>query len=58
VISCTSKLVSLGCGGGNSYFGFKYTKNYGIETDKDYPFTSGSTGITGECKYDKSKVAF
>lgn len=41
MISCTSKLVSLGCGGGNSFFGFKYTKNYGIESEKSYPFTSG-----------------
>lgn len=50
--------MSYGCGGGNSYFGFKYTKNYGIESEKSYPYTSGYDGVTGVCKYDKSKVVF
>jgi hypothetical protein len=36
---------------------FDYTHNNGIETFKDYPYTSGG-GATGSCKFDKSKVVF
>jgi C1A family cysteine protease len=49
--------VDLGCNGGNTESAFEYVVSAGgIQTEKDYPYTSG-TGRTGTCLFDKSKVA-
>lgn len=46
-----------GCNGGNTETAYAYVhKAGGIETSKDYPYTSGG-GNTGVCKFDASKVA-
>jgi len=54
VTSCTSYLIAGGCNGGNTEKGFDYAKA-GLETDADYPYTSGAAGVTGSCKADSSK---
>jgi C1A family cysteine protease len=46
-----------GCNGGNTETAYGYVKGAGgIETERNYPYTSGG-GSTGRCKFDSSKVA-
>jgi len=46
-----------GCNGGNTETAFTYVHRAGgIETNKNYPYTSG-TGITGICKFKKGMQA-
>lgn len=46
-----------GCNGGNTETAFRYVASCGgIQTEADYPYTSG-TGRTGTCKFDATKVA-
>jgi len=46
-----------GCNGGNTETAYQYVKGAGgIESNQDYPYTSGG-GRTGRCKFAKSKVA-
>jgi Papain family cysteine protease len=49
---------SYGCDGGWTDSAFKYVKNYGLETDLAYPYTSGSTSpyVAGTCAYSASKT--
>jgi C1A family cysteine protease len=52
IVSCDR--TSQGCNGGWTESAYKYVANAGgIETDKDYPYTSGR-GVTGSCKADSS----
>lgn len=44
-----------GCNGGDTITAYKYVQKKGIETEKDYPYTSGG-GRTGLCKYSESDV--
>lgn len=47
-----------GCNGGDTLTAYQYVKKAGgIETEKDYPYTSGNSGRTGICKFSKEKVA-
>jgi C1A family cysteine protease len=47
--------TSYGCNGGWTEHAYKYVKGIGgIETEKDYPYTSGN-GVTGKCHADDSK---
>ena len=49
---------SFGCDGGMPEWGFSYvSQTGGIETEADYPYTSGTSGVTGTCASDKSKYA-
>lgn len=49
--------VDQGCNGGNTETAYQYVqKAGGIETNANYPYTSG-TGITGQCKFSSSKIA-
>lgn len=53
ITQCDS--TSYGCNGGWTEHAYKYVKNAGgIETEKDYPYTS-SNGVTGKCHSDSSK---
>ena len=52
LVSCDT--VSSGCNGGYQSSAFSYLKKHGQELESDYPYTS-ETGVSGRCKYDKSK---
>ena len=55
VTSCTEyKFGAGGCNGGFTENAFDYA-NDGLERDKNYPYTSGSAGVTGTCHSDSSK---
>jgi len=46
-----------GCNGGNTETAYQYVKSAGgIETESDYPYTSGG-GSTGSCKFESSRIA-
>merc|ERR1712130_666974 len=46
-----------GCNGGNTETAYEYVKSAGgIESERDYPYTSGG-GSTGSCKFQSSKIA-
>jgi len=54
VSSCTPYIFGGGCNGGFTENAFDYMEN-GVETDANYPYTSGTAGVTGSCKADSSK---
>lgn len=35
-----------------------YVEFYGIESNADYPYTSGETGFDGTCTEDREKTVF
>lgn len=49
--------VDQGCNGGNTETAYGYVKKAGgIESNSNYPYTSGS-GITGRCKFNSADIA-
>lgn len=44
-----------GCNGGDLPTAYSYVNGAGLETEEDYPYTSG-TGKTGRCSVDSSKL--
>jgi len=55
ITSCDK--VDGGCNGGWPYRAYNYVKSAGgMELGKDYPYTSGTSGQTGVCKFVSSKV--
>jgi cysteine peptidase B len=55
VIQCSGDEGNMGCNGGEPDWAFKWViANGGIDSNADYPYTSGS-GNTGDCKTDKLK---
>ena len=52
--SCSSSYGNGGCNGGWYYYAWDYTKTYAQESESNYPYTSGSFGVTGSCKYNAS----
>eukprot|EP00463_Aulacantha_scolymantha_P000693 TRINITY_DN1429_c0_g1_i1.p1 TRINITY_DN1429_c0_g1~~TRINITY_DN1429_c0_g1_i1.p1 ORF type:complete len:227 (-),score=43.75 TRINITY_DN1429_c0_g1_i1:216-896(-) len=57
IVSCDTKGGDYGCNGGFPYGAYEYLiKAGGIETEQDYPYTSGS-GDSGTCKFDVSKFS-
>merc|ERR1719399_1729472 len=53
--TCTYRNIIVGgCNGGNTGPAYTYLES-GIETDADYPYTSGARGVTGTCEADSSK---
>jgi len=56
VTSCTQYILAAvgGCAGGKPETGYTYAEG-GLETDADYPYTSGDKGVTGTCQSDPSK---
>eukprot|EP01084_Bolivina_argentea_P187408 322819_1 len=54
VTSCTHYVFGGGCNGGFTENAFEYMEA-GVELDSDYPYTSGTAGVTGSCKSDSSK---
>jgi len=53
IVSCDT--VDQGCNGGDLPTAYAYVKEKGIETEKDYPYTSGN-GNTGTCKFKEADV--
>ena len=52
ITSCDG--TSFGCNGGWTESAYKYVqKAGGLAQEKDYPYTSGSNGVTGSCKENK-----
>lgn len=46
-----------GCNGGDTPTAYAYVKSAsGLESNSAYPYTSGTSGQTGSCKFDKTKV--
>nr|ADM53739.1 cathepsin L2 precursor [Lepeophtheirus salmonis] len=60
ITSCSSNPYSCGgsggCKGAINEIAYMYTQLYGIETEKEYPYTSGFTEESGECLYNASSV--
>jgi C1A family cysteine protease len=54
ITSCTPYVFGGGCNGGFTENAFDYA-NKGVETDANYPYTSGKAGVTGTCQADSSK---
>eukprot|EP00618_Florenciella_parvula_P036491 CAMPEP_0119483076 /NCGR_PEP_ID=MMETSP1344-20130328/10639_1 /TAXON_ID=236787 /ORGANISM="Florenciella parvula, Strain CCMP2471" /LENGTH=333 /DNA_ID=CAMNT_0007517539 /DNA_START=64 /DNA_END=1065 /DNA_ORIENTATION=+ len=53
--TCTYRNIIVGgCNGGNTGPAYTYLES-GIETDANYPYTSGTAGVTGTCQADSSK---
>jgi C1A family cysteine protease len=55
VTSCTPYVRGGGCNGGFTENAFDYAKG-GLELASDYPYTSGTAGVTGTCKASSSKA--
>jgi C1A family cysteine protease len=54
LVSCSSSYGNNGCGGGWYYWAWDYLKTHAQEYTSAYPYTSGSRGIDGNCKYVSS----
>jgi len=54
ITSCDTK--DAGCNGGDLPPAFNYVEANGLEPESAYPYTSGTAGVSGTCKYDKSQV--
>lgn len=56
IVSCDT--VDGGCNGGNPINGYSYVYSAGgIEFDKDYPYTSGTTQADGTCTFNAKFIA-
>merc|ERR1711915_426084 len=56
-VECSWKYGNNGCSGGLMTSAFKYIKAAGgLESEKEYPYTSGGGDDSGSCKFSKSKV--
>ena len=53
-VSCSSAYGNNGCNGGWYYWAWDYGKVNAQEQSASYPYTSGTTGITGTCKANTS----
>merc|ERR1712200_141405 len=56
VTTCTPNPLHCGgtggCRGSIPQLGYNYVQLFGLATNDDYPYWSGVTGMTGNCKYD------
>lgn len=56
VTSCSPNTMHCGgtggCHGSIPQLGYNYVQLFGLTTAKEYPYWSGTTMITGRCKYD------
>merc|ERR1711997_1078026 len=58
ITSCTPNELSCGgtggCQGSIPQLGFVYTQLFGLTKEEDYPYTSGNSGITGNCDFEST----
>jgi len=55
VVSCDT--VDGACDGGDTITAYAYIKSaHGLVSEKDYPYTSGNTGVRGRCHYNHGDV--
>merc|ERR1712055_338925 len=56
VTTCTPNPMHCGgtggCMGSIPQLGYNYVQLFGLAANADYPYWSGTTGMTGSCKYD------
>ena len=50
-VSCSGKYGNNGCNGGLAQYAWNYAKTYPVESESNYPYTSGTSGKTGSCMY-------
>jgi len=53
-VSCSGSYGNNGCNGGFYSNAWNYAKANKVESEANYPYTSGSSGVTGSCKYNSS----
>merc|ERR1711990_89440 len=60
ITSCTPNELTCGgsggCQGSIPQLGFVYTQLFGLTKEEDYPYTSGNSGVTGNCKYSPNSM--
>jgi len=58
--SCTPNPLNCGgsggCKGSIPQLGFVYTQLFGLVKEDDYPYTSGTFGVTGDCDYSPDSM--
>jgi len=54
IVSCDK--VDLGCNGGDLPSAYDYVETNGLQSESSYPYTSGTSGSTGTCKYSAGSV--
>jgi C1A family cysteine protease len=52
LVSCSFLQGNLGCNGGWYYNAWKYANKKALESEADYPYTSGTTMVSGSCMYN------
>jgi len=61
ITSCTPNPLKCGgnggCQGSIPQLGFTYTQLFGLVKEEEYPYTSGTFGATGDCKYDATNTS-
>jgi len=54
LVSCSFLYGNLGCNGGWYYYSWKYTLTHPLESEANYPYTSGTTTKSGSCMYNSA----
>jgi C1A family cysteine protease len=56
IVSCDNKGQDQGCNGGDTITAYTYIEANGMMTEASFPYTSGTTGQDGKCKFNSSSV--
>lgn len=55
LVSCSFLQGNLGCNGGLYNYAWNYAHTHPLESEADYPYTSGTTQKSGSCAYVSAK---